>query len=158
MAQNNKGPEPREARKGGTRKDIAFCSRCGIVYFKKSWHHNLRHYQGLEKDAPLAFVLCPACKMASARQYQGELIIERIIPAKKEMLMYAIRNAGIQAYRRDPLNRVLWIEEETYSVKLYTSESHLAVGIAKKLRRAFKGSLRIIYRKGEQEATAHLIL
>lgn len=158
MAQDNKKPEQRRVRRGDTKKDIVFCSRCGIVYFKKSWHHNLRHYQGLEKDVPLVFTLCPACKMASARQYQGELIIEGIVPAKKEMLMHAVRNAGIQAYRRDPLDRVLWIEEGAFSVKLYTSESHLAVGIAKKLQRAFKGSLRIVYRKDEQEVAVRLLL
>jgi hypothetical protein len=96
--------------------------------------------------------------MASAKQYQGELIIERVISAKKELLMHAIKNAGAQAYRRDPLNRILWIEEGAFSVKLYTSESHLAVGIAKKLHRSFKGSLRIIYRKDEQEVAVRLIL
>lgn len=40
---------------------LVFCGDCGSVYYKKSWHHNLRHYKNLRENLPIKFSTCPAC-------------------------------------------------------------------------------------------------
>lgn len=150
MAQGAKRIKQDEQEFGRAKKDIVLCSRCGIVYFKKSWHHNFRHFNGLEKDKGVAFTICPACKMAANNSYEGHLAVVAIPQNKKEQFISTIKNSGMHGYRRDPLDRIIRTEIKNNRIDVYTSENQLAVRIGKKLRTVFGGELKIKYSKEDQ--------
>jgi NMD protein affecting ribosome stability and mRNA decay len=152
MAQGAKRIKQDEQEFGRAKKDLVLCSSCGIVYFKKSWHHNFRHFNETNKDKRVAFTICPACKMAANNQYEGHLTVLNIPQNKKEQFISTIKNSGMHGYRRDPLDRILRTEVKNNSINVYTSENQLAVRIGKKLRTVFGGDLKIRYSKEDQLA------
>ncbi|HCB36546.1 TPA: hypothetical protein DEP31_03745, partial [Candidatus Azambacteria bacterium] len=45
---------------GGGKKEYIVCSKCGIWYYDKSWHHALEDWKHLEKkDKKINFKTCP---------------------------------------------------------------------------------------------------
>src|SRR3989344_2153907 len=67
----------------GLGKGVIFCEKCGIVYYKKSWHHSLLNLKSIKEEAPVKFVLCPACQMVKNRQFEGGVSIFNV-PKKLE--------------------------------------------------------------------------
>ena len=63
---------------GGGKKGIAVCEVCNAVYYKKSWHHSLLNLKSAKENAPLNFVLCPACQMVKNHQFEGKITIVNV--------------------------------------------------------------------------------
>ncbi|OHB21059.1 MAG: hypothetical protein A2939_00700 [Parcubacteria group bacterium RIFCSPLOWO2_01_FULL_48_18] len=138
---NVKLPKSKKAQQEFSKgaKGILICRRCGISYYKKSWHRYLDLYKHLEKkDTPVRFVTCPACEMIEHKQYEGEIRIHRVPEKYIEDLGGLIRNADRQAQEKDPLDRVIEIKLHGSSLIVTTTENQLAQKIAKKLKHAFK--------------------
>lgn len=142
----NKGLRPRETRqmqvpahefpkgKGG----IIFCKTCSAVYFKKSWHHNLRRHNTLSEDTPVHFALCPACVMIYNKKYEGRIIISHIPEAARENLENLIHAFTHRAYQRDPMDRLIEIKKKNGVFEISTTENQLAVKLAKKIKETYK--------------------
>lgn len=125
-------------------KGIIFCDTCGIVYYKKSWHHNLRHFKSFAsdsvsaKDAPVAFRTCPACRMIKNRQYEGLVRLFGVPKNLSPEVERLIRGYGERAYRRDPLDRVIGIKKTSGGYEVTTTENQLAQKLARKITETFK--------------------
>ncbi|MEK7481900.1 MAG: hypothetical protein AAB607_00910, partial [Patescibacteria group bacterium] len=129
--------EEREIPKG--KAGVVFCKDCGAVYYKKSWHHNLRDYKNFSKDLPVSFVLCPACEMIKNNQFEGRIIIENIPAKNSEDLRHLIEGFCHRAYLRDPLDRLIKIKKPKVGVlEIITTENQLAAKLAKKIKEVFK--------------------
>ncbi|OGN04976.1 MAG: hypothetical protein A2746_01320 [Candidatus Yanofskybacteria bacterium RIFCSPHIGHO2_01_FULL_44_22] len=131
------------------------CSDCKSVFFDKSWHHRLdedKHFSA-EKNKNIKFAICPACDMLKKKEYEGELIIRiknQEARIKKDEVLNSIQNSDEMARERDPMDRVLWTENNGDEIKVYTSENQLAVIIGKKLDSSFPGGkLKIEHSHGE---------
>ena len=122
-------------------KGIMFCSRCGIAYYKKSWHHALEEYKSLPEDAPVKFVLCPACQMIQNKQFEGEVKIKNIPEKEADGVARLVEGYGSRAYERDPLHRVIDIKknkgERGTDLLVTTTENQLANKLANKIKDAF---------------------
>ncbi|MBI2037006.1 MAG: hypothetical protein HYT14_01435, partial [Candidatus Liptonbacteria bacterium] len=116
--------ERREFPKGA--KGIVFCDTCGITYYKKAWHHNLRHFKSFEKDVPVVFRTCPACQMIKNKQYEGLVRLVNVPPKLQRELERLIRNYGERAYQRDPLDRVIAAKKTKSGYEVTTTENQLA--------------------------------
>lgn len=133
-----------ESEFGLAEKEFLICSDCGVVYFDKSWHRNLNEekIQHLKTNRQFKFTLCPACKMKKDKTFEGELVIK--LKAKslklKADILSAIKNSDKQAQEKDPLDRILWMEEREDGFHVFTSENQLAVKMGKKLESSFPGS------------------
>lgn len=144
-----------ESEFGLAGKEFLTCSGCGVVYFDKSWHHGLleEKQEHLKENRQFKFTLCPACKMAKDKLFEGELIIKiKNQNAKikiKEEVLNTIKNSEQQAKERDPMDRILWMEERGDGIHIFTSENQLAVRIGKKLKSSFGGSKLEIKHTGE---------
>jgi NMD protein affecting ribosome stability and mRNA decay len=122
------------------KKGIVFCDNCGIVYYKKAWHHNLRHFKSFEKDVPVDFRSCPACQMIKNRQYEGMVRILNV-PAKFEReLERLIAAYGERARKRDPLHRIIDVNKKGNNFEVTTTENQLAQKLARKIIKTFKAS------------------
>lgn len=132
--------------------DIVFCSDCSIVYYKKSWHHNLRNKKNIERARHVAFELCPACKMKKNNQYEGEIRISGVPAQKQKEILNAVSAIGERAYIKDPLDRVLKTKISGKNINIYLSENQLANRMAKKLSEIYKKSFsRPVLHKGKGE-------
>ncbi len=143
-----------------TESGLVICEKCDAVYYKKSWHHNLRNYKDLKENLSVKFSFCPACKMIKNRQFEGEIIIKNI-PAKiKNDLINLAKTFSKRAFERDPMDRLIKIEEirvnpllknedprqSASTIRITTTENQLAVKLAKKIKETFKkAELKIAY-------------
>lgn len=134
-------------------KEFILCSNCGSIFFDKSWHHGWHEESGdhIKEDRQIKFELCPACKMAKDKIFEGEIVIKLKIKSKtvKADILNTIKNSEKQAREKDPMDRILWTEEDGDEIRIFTSENQLAVKIGKKLRSSFGGSKLRIKHTGE---------
>lgn len=127
---------------GPGKTDIIICPECQSVYYEKSWHHSLNNYEQLSEDKNIDFELCPACEMGKNKQFEGFVVFKNVPPDIKEDLLRTIHNIEGRAFSRDPMDRVLKIEEDGKDIEVYTSENQLAISIAKQVASAFKGAFK----------------
>ena len=142
-----------ESEFGLAGKEFLKCSECGVVYFDKSWHHGLleEKQEHLKENRQFKFTLCPTCKMAKGKIFEGEVVI-KLGPKNynlKANVMNTVKNSDKQAQDRDPMDRILWTEDKDDEVRIFTSENQLAVRIGKKLESSFSGSKLEIKHSGE---------
>jgi len=119
---------------------LVFCKDCNAVYYKKSWHHNLRNYKNIRENLPIKFSLCPACKMIKNKQFEGEIIIKNIPSGIFNELEHLIMTFSRRAYERDPMDRLVAIKKNKSEMTITVTENQLAVKIAKKIKDTFKSA------------------
>ena len=125
---------------------MVICEKCDAVYYKKSWHRNLRDYKDLKENLGVKFSLCPACEMIKNRQFEGEIIIKNIPVKIKSDLINLAKTFSKRAFERDPMDRLIDIKETKDGLRITTTENQLAVKLAKKIKETFKkAELKITY-------------
>ena len=134
---NIKLPQGRahEQEFGKAKKPILICQVCNIVYYKKSWHHNLNQKLKIKNKKP---VLCPACQMIKNKQFEGRLTIKNTPPKFTKEIINLIQAYSQRAFERDPLDRLIKIKKENNQIVATFSENQLAVKTAKKIRDVFE--------------------
>ncbi|OGE77663.1 MAG: hypothetical protein A2751_00555 [Candidatus Doudnabacteria bacterium RIFCSPHIGHO2_01_FULL_46_14] len=142
-----------ESEFGKAGKEFIICPECDSVFFDKAWHHRLEEEKNahLKIDRKIKFELCPACKMARDKLFEGELVISiknKELSVKNNVLN-TVKNSDKQARERDPMDRILRTEEKADGIHVFTSENQLAVRIGKKLKSSFGGSKLQIKHGGE---------
>lgn len=123
--------------------DIIMCPECTIFYYYKSWHHNLRNYKHLKDEKRIKFVRCPACEMINNGKYEGQIILRGILPERRVEISRLVHNIASRAFKRDPLDRVVKMKFSPKGGEILTTENQLALSIAKQIKRAFRGDLKI---------------
>lgn len=140
------------------KQNIVMCPECKAAYYYKSWHHSLEDYQKLSEDKRIKFSICPACQMIKDKTYEGQVIIRGIMLDKKDEIINLIKNVAERAFKRDPMDRIIKIENNSISeVEVLTTENQLAVSIGKQVKRAFKGGA-IEIKWSDEESVARVIL
>lgn len=129
-----------EAEFGPGRTDIIFCPEGPEVYYYKSWHHNLLRYPYLKETKPVYFKLCPFHQMKKNRQWEGEVRISDVPEKYRAQVLQTAENVSREAYRRDPMHRILNIKSAKKEIIIYTSENQLAQKIARKISESFKNN------------------
>ena len=125
---------------GPGKTDIIFCPEGDEVYYYKSWHHDLRDYPYLKETKPVYFKLCPFHQMKKNRQWEGEVRISDVPEKYRERVLQTAENVSREAYRRDPMDRILNIKQSKKEITIYTSENQLAQKIARKITASFKNN------------------
>jgi hypothetical protein len=115
------------------------CPRCGLIY------HNGRWQVGEAEESPdLHRSPCPACRREVDRYPAGLVTLRgEYFRAHHEEILNIARNQATAAARNRPLQRIMWIEEDSEhgSTEIATTNSHLAVRIGKAISGACKGHL-----------------
>lgn len=125
---------------GPGKKGLLICKKCGVFYYKKSWHHGAEKFiaRRESKDLPIKFVLCPADQMIKNGVFEGKLVIEEV-PAKfKTNLVNLIKAFSKRAFERDPEDRLIAIKEEKNKLVATFTENELAAKLAQKIKEVFK--------------------
>jgi len=144
-------------------KALKSCPRCGAIYFDKHWHIIPNFWVEYKRMLPKKSVvqeLCAECKwINSGREdtgWEGELVLENLVDADKNEILNLVRNVGARAFKRDPEDQIIKIEDRGKKVIITTTENQLAVSVGKQVARAFKGGeLKIIW--SDEDAPARVV-
>jgi hypothetical protein len=138
-------PEKEKEEFGEGKKGLIICPDCKAVYYKKSWHHSTVHFEGKE-TMPVKFMLCPADQMIKNKQYEGKVILKNVSKDLENEVINLIKNAGAKAYERDPMHRLISVNNVNGELVALTTENELAASIAKKIGDAHnKAKVKISY-------------
>ena len=129
-----------EFKRGG--HEYIICPECSAAYYNKSWHHALEKDKHFKETKDVRFVICPADKMIKAKQFEGQIILENVPEILRGELFSLIENMGEHAFRRDPMDRVISIEDKKTVIEVLTTENQLAARIAKKIKDSFGNKMR----------------
>jgi hypothetical protein len=144
-------------------KEIILCPKCKAVYYDKCWHKNLKLFEKNIKNAKK--FLCPACKWTKTNLAEGVIVLNLKNNLREKEILNLIKNVEARAKLRDPEDRIIKInkscdfiysssqqtleysgkmrDKEKNKIIILTTENQLAVSIAKQIKRAFKGELKI---------------
>ncbi len=114
------------------KEGLVICPDCKAVYYKKSWHHDTLHFEGRE-NMPVAFELCPADQMMKNKQYEGKIIVKNVPKELEGEMTNLIKNAGEQAYEKDPMHRLISVGKVGDELIVLTTENEMAASIARKI-------------------------
>ena len=141
------------------KKDIFVCQVCGAAYWYKSWHHSLDDYPGKIESKDIKLTTCPACQMIKDNKYEGELVLENVGDNEKLEIENLINNFGQLAFKRDPMARIISIEEVAKGMlRILFTENQLAKKLAKKIVKTYKGKMFIVYSKEESVIRVRIVL
>lgn len=142
-------PKGRGQNPGKKNKGLTVCKTCGIYLTGKHWTHPTEA-KAVKEGAQVIFTLCPACRMAKDGGFAGELVLKDFPGERKHMMLETIKNSGNQAFRQNPLHRVLNVTESKSQIRVLTTENQLAVRLGKEVERAFGGNLEIHWSKDDE--------
>jgi hypothetical protein len=144
------------------KKAIRQCSRCGAVYLDNHWHtvpDFAKIYAKSLLKKEIIKELCAECKWIVGGKnktgWEGELILENLVPEEKSEILNLTKNVGARATLRDPEDQIIKIEDFGKKMRITTTENQLAVSIGKQIASAFKGGkLEIIW--SDEDAPARV--
>jgi hypothetical protein len=123
---------------GPGKVDIIFCPEGEEVYYYKSWHHGLADYPYLKENKPVRFKLCPFHEMKKNHQWEGEIRVLGLPEKYQPQIVSTAEGLSREAYRRDPMHRILDIKTSENEIKIYVSENQLTQKISKKIFQSLK--------------------
>ena len=141
-----------EQEYGPGKKDFVVCSDCNAVYYQKSWHHGFANYRHLDESKQVSFAICPACQMIRDKKFEGRVVIRNVPQAHKDEILNNIKNTGERAYKRDPMDRIIGINNAGSSMEVLTTENQLARIIARQIASAYKNAKTDIQWSKEESA------
>jgi len=149
---------------------LKLCARCEAVWYDGHWHTapNLAAALKAKRKAakPAKDLYCEECRYAvhgpadpKAGLYEGELTLDGLLDkGEKAEILATVRNAAKRASRRDPLARIVAIDDRGERVVVTTTENQLAVALGKAVDAAFKGGkLRVTWSSDDLPARVHWI-
>jgi len=130
-------------------KDPTVCPKCGLVYHNKRWTRNeALKKEWLASGTEVAKKLCPACKKIEDRYPLGVLELRGTYlqqKDKKELILNTLRREAENEELRNPLARIMQIQEGDGTLVIYTTTESLARRLGRVINKAFKGDLKISF-------------
>jgi hypothetical protein len=98
-------------------------------------------------------VVCPACRIAQDGEAQGQLILRGDYWSQhRELIENMLRNEANEARGKNPLERIIKIEEQDGEMLVCTTTSKLAQRLGRKLHSAHKGHVEYHFSNGHTAA------
>ena len=153
-------PKKEEREFGKSKKGVTVCKKCNALLWQGSWHHRSEIKPKIRKNKHNGFTICPACKMIENNMYEGELIIENVHPEIKNLVLNTIRNKGENDFKNDSQDRIISINNDELNgkINILTTENQLALRMARKIKKSFNGSMRVVYSKEESVVRTYVLL
>lgn len=127
------------------------CPSCGLVYHKKRWfrdEHLLSEISAIAQKHN-----CPACRKIEDHYVMGLVSITgTFFPTIKNEIINIIRNHEKREATRNPLARIMSLNQKDNTIMVETTSDNLAIEIGKALKRAHGGDLKIQFGNDEQLA------
>jgi NMD protein affecting ribosome stability and mRNA decay len=123
----------------------AVCSRCHAYLETDHWLYDERRSNALRDQPDVHLTLCPGCLRVERRLYEGEVIVHHDwSEVAKTDALNLIHNEEARARATNPSARIALMEDRDGELYILTTTQFLAERIGKELKKAFKGSLKVM--------------
>ncbi len=123
-----------------------FCEECHAVHEKKRWFVDDERYQEMLQEG-LTGVTCQACQMIAEQLFDGQLTIswERLAgdEQQKQEILSLIHNTEDAERQKNPLSRVVSIEDRGAEIEVLTTTEFLATHLGHAVDHAYNGQLKV---------------
>ncbi|MCK4421775.1 ATPase [candidate division WOR-3 bacterium] len=123
-------------------KDPTVCPDCEAVYHNKHWRfddqlkHDIKFASNYEEKK------CPACRKIEDNYPMGLVFLSgNFLLQHKKTILNTIRSEEKRAMQKNPLERIMEIEQKDDEYVIKTTTDALAHRIGKILHKSFKGEL-----------------
>lgn len=116
-------------------KDGSLCRGCGVIYRDKRW-------QNSNPGEISAEVLCPACQRTGDNNPGGVVILSGShLAAHKDEILHTINNEESRSREKNPIGRIMNINESGGRITITTTESKLAQKLGREVYKSQRGEL-----------------
>jgi NMD protein affecting ribosome stability and mRNA decay len=127
------------------------CPTCGLVFHKKRWSRDEQILSIVSKVAEKH--KCPACRKIEDHYVMGFVTITgTFVPTVKSEIINIIHNQEKKEQFRNPLARIMSLNNKDETIVVETTNDNLAIAIGKALNRSHGGELNVNYASNEQFA------
>lgn len=121
----------------------SICTECGAAFCGGRWTWEQPYNCQNE-------TLCPACRRVREHMPAGEVMISgTFFTNHHDEIVNLVRNIEKTETFAHPLERIMQVDDQSDSMMVTTTGMHLANGIGRALRSAYKGEMEITYLDGE---------
>jgi len=134
----------------------SICQRCRAIWKKGKWSldEGLRT-EVLKWQQPKS-VLCPACRRIMDDYPVGIITLKgAYLQAHKEEILQTIRNEEQNSKQKNPLERIMKVEETKGTITITTTDSKLARRIGKVVNKANGGELKVKFSRRDELVRVH---
>jgi hypothetical protein len=126
---------PKMAPKGG----VIVCAGCGAFYHRRHW--TLTRPQGFSEPVKAHPVFCPACHKIRDNYPGGELELRGVGAEEKAEIARLLRNEEARAREKNPLERIMRLQENGGTWKVATTTEKLAQRLGRSVKKARGGEV-----------------
>lgn len=134
---------------------FAVCKTCGAYYENKRWYPKPEKPIKRIGEVPEE-VECPACKQIREGIFEGTLdITGAFFPEHRDEIAHLLRNEADEAYRDNPLSRIMRWEEKNGGLYIETTTDELARRLGHVLEKAYHGQLENVFSHENKVVRVH---
>jgi len=134
----------------------SICQRCRAIWKKGKWSlDEALRTEVLKWEQPKS-VLCPACRRIMDDYPAGIITLKgAYLQVHKEEILQTIRNEEQNSKQKNPLERIMKIEESKDAITITTTDSKLARRIGKVVNKANGGELTVKFSRRDELVRVH---
>ncbi|HSE91029.1 MAG TPA: BCAM0308 family protein [Candidatus Binatia bacterium] len=118
---------------------IIQCRGCGAFYVRRRW--TLSPSPGFSPSVPAPFAYCPACKKMQEHYPGGELQLLGVDAGERGEIVRILRNEEERAREKNPLERIMRLQEAKGNWKVETTTEKLAQRLGRCVKKARGGNI-----------------
>jgi hypothetical protein len=134
-------------------KGIIQCSGCGAFYARRHW--TLSPPVGFSNPVQAQPIYCPACHKARDRFPGGELQLLGVQAEERREIARILRNEEGRAREKNPLERIMRVQQENGNWKVETTTEKLAQRLGRSVKKTRGGT--IAYKWGHNNKFARVV-
>lgn len=120
----------------------AICESCRAVYRNKRWMLDEDLYAEVRQEADVEKVTCPACRKIAEHYPEGVVTLRGdYLWEHEEEIRNILRNEENRAMAKNPLERIIRMEQDGEALVIETTEEKLAEHLGRALHKAHQGEL-----------------
>jgi NMD protein affecting ribosome stability and mRNA decay len=123
-------------------KEVAVCPDCHLVYRNKRWQLDEEEGRRLLSSSRAQHQTCPACRRVADRNPAGIIALSGgYLEQNWNEIQNLVRRVEGQSLVKNPLGRIMAIEQGKTGITITTTEDKMAQKIGREIFRAHKGEL-----------------
>jgi hypothetical protein len=134
-------------------KEIIQCTGCGAFYHRRHW--TLDPPAGFSSPVHAHPIYCPACIKTRHRFPGGEVYLIGLQPGERQEIVRILRNEEGRARVKNPLERIMGLQETNGRWKVETTTEKLAQRLGRSVKKARGG--KIVYKWGHNNKFVRVV-
>jgi NMD protein affecting ribosome stability and mRNA decay len=123
-------------------KEVSVCPDCRLIYRNKRWQMDEEEAAKLISSERTTRLTCPACRRVADRNPAGIITLSgRYLEQNWDVIQNQIRHVVEKSETKNPLGRIMAMEQGTTGITITTTEDKIAQKIGREIFRAHKGDL-----------------